>query len=65
MMKQLHVLDGHIGWVKNAEPVSDTHVLTAGFDGTVRLWDVTQPNCCPAVRVLLMRVTLPWNRGLL
>ena len=46
-------LRGHGGWVKNVEPVGAHRVLTAGFDGTVRLWDVRAAKC---VRTGLGRV---------
>lgn len=49
MMKEVMALHGHLNWVKNAEPVSDTLLITAGFDGTVRLWDINQPYGRPEV----------------
>lgn len=32
-------LEGHVGWVYSARWVSGERVLTAGADGTARLWD--------------------------
>ncbi|HEX3760515.1 MAG TPA: protein kinase [Kofleriaceae bacterium] len=32
-------LEGHVGWVLSARWVSGARVLTAGADGTARLWD--------------------------
>lgn len=49
MLACSHVLRGHLHWVKNAEPVNDHTLVTAGFDGTVRLWDTRQQYCKPLV----------------
>jgi WD40 repeat protein len=48
-------LVGHIGWVKNAEPIDDRHLLSASFDGTVRLWDVLADDGIPSVSRALPR----------
>ena len=43
-------LRGHVGWVKNTEPVDARHLLSASFDGTLRLWDITAEDGMPQVR---------------